>query len=150
MFPQTYTLLQNEAFLMQGCFKSSLSELRKAPNAQPSHFYAVFFNFSIGLERLLKILLLLDKWHLERKFLTDDELKAKAEASLASRRKKAKGHNVENLYNDACALFHKYVVEWNNVYDLDSINRDLLNFLASFANGSRYYNLNVLAGAAPQ
>lgn len=137
MFPQTYTLLQNEAFLMQGCFKSSLSELRKAPNAQPSHFYAVFFNFSIGLERLLKILLLLDKWHLERKFLTDDELKAK-------------GHNVENLYNDACALFHKYVVEWNNVYDLDSINRDLLNFLASFANGSRYYNLNVLAGAAPQ
>jgi len=121
---------------MQGCFKSSLSGLRKVSNAQPGPFYAAFFNYAIGLERLLKILLLLDKWHCERRFLTDDELKAK-------------GHNIEKLYNDARALFPQYGIVWEDAYEPDSINRDILTFLAGFANGSRYYNLTALAGAAP-
>ena len=122
---------------MQGCFKSSLSDLLEAPSAQPGPFYASFFNYAIGLERLLKILLLLDKWHRERKFLSDEELRAK-------------GHNVEKLYKDVRVLFPQYAVAWKDIYEPDSINRDLLSFLAGFANGSRYYNLNALAGAAPQ
>jgi len=121
---------------MQGCFKSSLAGLREADSALPGRFYAAFFNYAIGLERLLKIILLLDKWHHERKFLTDDELRAK-------------GHNVQKLYNDARPLFARYTVKWNPTYEPDKIRSDLLSFLANFANGNRYYNLTALAGALP-
>lgn len=102
-----------------------------------ANIYTAFFNYATGLERLLKILLLLDKWHRERKFLTNGELKAKS-------------HGVENLYKEARALFPHYAVPWKDTYEQDEINRDLLSFLAGFANGNRYYNLDVLAGAVPQ
>lgn len=136
MFPPTFYLLQNEGFLMQGCFKSSLADLREADSALPGRFYAAFFNYAIGLERLLKIILLLDKWHRERKFLTDDDLRAK-------------GHNVQKLYKAARALFSQYTVQWKPSYEPDKINSDILSFLANFANGNRYYNLTALAGALP-
>ncbi len=38
MFPENFTLLQSEGYLMQHCFKSSLSGLRTATNAQPAPF----------------------------------------------------------------------------------------------------------------
>ncbi len=135
MFPETFTLLQHEGFLMQGCFKSSLSGLLAIRNAQPGPIYAAFFNYAVGLERLLKILLLLDKWHRERTFLTDAELRAKR-------------HGVENLYNDARALFTQYGLTWDLAYGPDQINIDLLRFVAGFANGNRYYNLDALVGAS--
>ncbi len=119
---------------MQGCFKSALNGLLTIRNAQPGPIYAAFFNYAIGLERLLKILLLLDKWHSDRKFLTDDELKKKK-------------HGVENLYNEARALFAKYSLSWDPNYGPDPINSDFLRFIAGFANGNRYYNLDVLVGA---
>ncbi len=137
MFPDTFTLLQNEGFLMQGCLKAGLSGLLAAPNAQPGPFYAAFFNYAIGLERLLKIILLLDKWHRERKFPTNDELKAK-------------GHNVGKLYQEVRPLFQQYGVPWEATYGPDKINSDLLAFVADFANGSRYYNLNSLADGTTQ
>jgi len=87
MFPETFTLLQNEGYLMQGCLKASLNGILAGTNAQPGPLYAAFFNYAIEMERLLKILLLLDRWHLERQFLTNDELKAK-------------GHTLQNLHQD--------------------------------------------------
>src|SRR4051794_25560085 len=117
-FPPTFYLLQNEGFLMQGCFKSSLADLREVKNALPGRFYAAFFNYAIGLERLLKILLLLDKWHRDRQFLTDAELRQK-------------GHNVQKLYKDARELFPEYAVHWQPTFEPDNINSDLLSFLAS-------------------
>lgn len=137
MFPDTFTLLQSEGFLMQGCFKAALSGLLAAPNAQPGPFYAAFFNYATGLERLLKVILLLDKWHRERRFLTNEELKGK-------------GHNVGKLYQEVRPLFQQYGVPWEPAYGPDKINSDLLAFLADFANGSRYYNLNALVDATTQ
>ena len=134
MFPETFTLLQSEGYLLQGCFKSSLSGLLAISSAQPGPIYTAFFNYATGLERLLKILLLLDKWHRERKFLTNGELKAKS-------------HGVDNLYNDARALFPQYGLVWEATYGPDKINADLLLFIAGFANGNRYYNLDNLVGA---
>ena len=122
---------------MQGCFKSSLGGLRAANSAERGPFYAAFFNYAIGLERLLKVLLLLDSWHRERKFPGNEALKRYG-GNL--------GHNVEKLYESVRKLFPRYGVEWKTTYDPDEINRDLLNFLADFANGSRYFNLDNLAG----
>lgn len=60
---------------MQGCLKTSLNGILAGTNARPGPLFAAFFNYAIGVERLLKIQLLLDKWHRERQFLTNEELK---------------------------------------------------------------------------
>ena len=137
MLPETFTLLQSEGYLMQGCLKASLAAILAGSNAQPGPLYASFFNYAIGMERLLKILQLLDKWHRERKFLTNDELRAK-------------GHKLQNLHNDVLSLFQQYCVPWQPSYGPDKINSDILSFLSDFANGSRYYNLNALADGTAQ
>ncbi len=137
--PETVTLLQNEGYLMQGCFKSSLSGLLQAPSAEPGPFYSAFFNYAIGLERLLKLLGMLDVWHSERKFPDNTELKKYGGNS---------GHNLEMLHQSVRALFPKYGVEWKSTWNLDDINQELLKFLAGFANGSRYFNLDQLAGSS--
>jgi hypothetical protein len=137
MFPDTFTLLQNEGYLMQGCLKASLSGILAGTNAQPGPLYAAFFNYATGMERLLKILLLLDKWHREGQFLTNEELKAK-------------GHKLQNLHQDVLPLFQQYGVTWEASYGPDKINAELLSFLSDFANGSRYYNLNALADGTAQ
>jgi hypothetical protein len=126
---------------MQHCFKSALKGLRTAPNAQPGPFYAAFFNYSIGLERLLKILLMVDNWHRERKFPTDKQLRDYGGKS---------GHNVRMLHHSVLPLFRQYGVQWQTTWDLDDINKGFLEFLADFANGSRYFNLDNLVGAAKQ
>lgn len=135
----TFDLLQNEGFLMQGCFKSSLSILRAAPDAQPGHYYAALFNYSIGFERLLKVLLLLDNWHRERKFPNNNELRQYGGRS---------GHNLGKLYKSAIRLFPRYGVNWKDTYELDEIDGDFLTFLSDFANGSRYFNLNALTDSS--
>ena len=122
---------------MQGCFKSSLRGLLRASSGEPGPFYSAFFNYAIGLERLLKVLLMLDHWHDERKFPDNAKLRKYGGKS---------GHNVEMLHASMLPLFQKYHVEYNGKWKLDAINRDLLYFLADFANGSRYFNLDQLAG----
>jgi hypothetical protein len=139
MFPPTFTLLQNEGYLMQGCFKSSLCGLRSAPSGEPGPFYSAFFNYAIGLERLLKVILMLDHWHNERKFPDNDKLKKYGGKS---------GHNLAILHESMLPLFPKYYVERHKKWELDAINKDLLNFLADFANGSRYFNLDQLSGSS--
>jgi hypothetical protein len=47
-------------------------------------------------------------------------------------------------------LFPNYQVTWKDAWELDPINQDFLGFLADFANGSRYFNLDKLVGAAKQ
>lgn len=137
MFPEAFTLLQNEGFLMQGCFKSSLRGLLQASSAQPGPFYSAFFNYAIGLERLLKVLLTLDHWHKGRKFPNNDQLKKYGGKY---------GHNVVALHQSVCPLFSEYKVEWKTNWELDATNKDLLAFLSDFANGSRYFNLDELTG----
>jgi hypothetical protein len=124
---------------MQGCFKSSLRGLRDAPSGEPGPFYSSFFNYAIGLERLLKILLMLDRWHDERKFPDNSQLKQYGGKS---------GHNLAMLHNSVLPLFSKYAVARMPSWELDEINKDILNFLADFANGSRYFNLDQLAGSS--
>jgi hypothetical protein len=132
----TYTLLQNEAFLIDGCFKASLSGILSRTNAKPGPLYAAFFHYAIGLERLLKVLLILDSWHDERKFPDNAKLKEYGGSS---------GHDLVMLHEYINTLFSKYYVDRKSKSELDAINTELLKFLADFANGSRYYNLDSLA-----
>jgi hypothetical protein len=59
-FSSTFLLLQNEGFLMQGCLKSAIVALKADNSAERGPLYVAFFNFSLGLERLLKLVLALN------------------------------------------------------------------------------------------
>src|SRR5665213_1319396 len=127
----SFLLLQNEGFLMQNCLKSSLAALRKWRIEDKGAFYGAFFGFTIGLERLLKILLLLDSWCRNRRFLTDSELKDFC-------------HNLEKLHESVGALFQQHRIVRGKKLESDKIDKMLLQFLSSFAQRNRYYNLYTL------
>lgn len=118
---------------MQNCLKTSLAALRTWRAEDKGAFYGAFFGLTIGFERLLKMLVLLDHWNHSRKFLTDSELKVYC-------------HDIEKLYGSVENLFQQYGVIRKNHLKLDKIDRKLLMFLSSFAKRSRYYNLTTLNG----
>lgn len=124
---------------MQGCFKFSLSALRTGSSAERGPFYVAFFNYAIGLERLLKVLLLLDYWCRDRRFPSNTELKQHGGRS---------GHDIEMLHTTVDGLFTRYGVERTKEFEPDDIDRELLRFLSDFAKSSRYFNLDTLAGTA--
>jgi len=134
MWPNSFLLLQNEGALLQGCFKSSLLALRNGSSVQRGLFYVAFFNYAIGLERLIKVILLLDHWHRKRAFLTDTELRKFS-------------HNLEMLYKSSEDLFGCYDVGRRTDFEADKIDRKLLGFLSEFAKSNRYFNLASLAEA---
>ena len=127
----SFLLLQNEGFLMQNCLKSSLAALREWRIEDKGAFYGAFLGFTIGLERLLKILILLDSWCRDRKFLTDSELKVYC-------------HNLEKLHESVYVLFQQHGVVRGKHLEADEIDKLLLQFLSSFAQRNRYYNLYTL------
>ena len=130
----SFLLLQNEGFLMQNCIRTSLAALRTWRTEDRCAFYGAFFGLTVGFERLLKILILLDHWNLSRKFLTDAELKVYC-------------HDIEKLFAKVESLFDKYDVVRNENLQLDEIDRKLLAFLSGFARRGRYYNLFTLNGS---
>src|ERR1019366_4092597 len=123
---------QSEGFLMRTCFVNSLTALRTWRGEDKGSFYGTFFGFTTGLERLLKVLLLMNSWNLNRQFPRDSELRTFGGNT---------GHDLEKLYESATNLFQQYEVTLKNNLKQDKIDRKLLMFLSSFAMRSRYYNL---------
>jgi len=132
----TYQLLLNEGHLFQGCFKSSLVALRRDRSADRGRYYAASFHFAIGLERLLKVLVLLDHWKRERRFPDTQELRQHGGRS---------GHDIEKLYLTVRDLFVRYGVSCPG-FDPDDLDTRLLGYLSDFAKVSRYFNLDTLVG----
>ncbi len=61
-FSPTWFLLQQEGLLAQACLCNGLTALRHANlGAAKGRFYSAFFELSIGFERTLKLILILDR-----------------------------------------------------------------------------------------
>ena len=121
--------------MLQGCFKIALNALRTANGGDASLLYAVSFNYAVGLERLLKVILLLDCWNCDGKFPSDEELKRH-------------GHDVRILFDSVRKLRPKYKIEHDERLEPDALDWKILNFLAEFAKSSRYFNLCTLGGSS--
>ena len=130
-----YRLLQNEGHLFQGCFKSSIVALRRGQSADRGRYYAASFNFAIGLERLLKVLLILDNWRRERCLPNSQEIRRHGRKS---------GHDIERLYAAVKELFAVYRVSCPAGFEPDDLDLDLLSYFSDFAKMSRYFNLDML------
>lgn len=134
MNSQPYLLLLNEGHLVQGCLRSALAALLKSSSAERGPLYSALFNYSIGLERLLKLSLLLDHC-IENKgfFPTHAQIKGF-------------GHNLISLHGSGEKLVQRYSVAIPEQCRTDEIDRRLLELLSGFAMSGRYFNLDALTG----
>lgn len=130
MNDKTVDLLLKEAGLITSCIEQGLTSLRKASFQNKASYYQAFFLLTIGIERLLKIIII-TKYRID-----GDELPSNKDL-------KDYGHNIGKL-------FQKVVNEQrpnDNFLDSDEIYKQILNCLSRYALVSRYYNLDTITNA---
>lgn len=135
-FSETWFLLEQEGLLAQACLCNGLTALRNANlGIKKGLFYSAFFELSIGFERTMKLILILE--HMAKNNLTPPD----------SNTIKSYGHKLISLFDST-----KIVCATNGLNSLhdfqpDSLPIRILTFLDRFAHtDGRYANINKLTG----
>lgn len=134
-FPPSFVLLQQEGFLISSTLALGLTELRAAHVQNKGAFYSALLNLSVGFERLLKAIVIIDH-------MLKNKLSAPSKKELQRR-----GHNVSELCHECAKIAverGEQPVEWAS---LDSIDQALLTLLSDFAKVTRYHNLDALSAS---
>ena len=135
MFSESFVLFQQEGYLTRSSLLTGFNALRKAniDETRKGLFYSAFFELSIGLERLLKLILVID--HMSKNDLrpmTDKELKRKY------------GHKIKSLYKSCLMLNEEYGREAEFFFKEGDFEWNIIHFFHEFALSARYYNLSKL------
>lgn len=134
---ETWHLLNQECSLAAHTFLSGLTVLRRASYEPPGEMSYAFFGVSIGLERMLKLLAILE-------FRQANPGKMPTNQMLRDL-----GHDLERLAGSGNAFaerlnqhepFRWQVPSWD-------LNRTMVRVLGAFAKTARYYNLDQLVSA---
>lgn len=136
MFSTIWFLLEQEGLLAQACLCNGLTALRRANLGDKKGFYySAFFELSIGFERVLKLVLILD--HMARNRLVPPDSKTVEDY----------GHKLLSLFDAAKVVCTANGVTALDVFRSDSLSMVILGFLDDFAHpGGRYSNINKLTG----
>ena len=123
--------MAQEGHLASSSLLAGFEALAKINYDRPGTIYSALFQLSVGLERMLKIAVILD--HKARNNL----------ANPTDKQLKAFGHSITDLYAKVRTAGESRgrVDGW---FDVDSDHHDLLAALSQFARGSRYYNFDQL------
>jgi hypothetical protein len=127
--------MAQEAHLMSASLLSGFDLFHRSDFDRPGSLYSAFFQLSTGLERLMKIVVILDH-------KVNNNLKTPTDRQL-----RAFGHSIIDCYsrcNSIAAAQDRVMDKWFAPGDLEY---RLLEFLSEFASGARYYNLDRLVGA---
>ena len=135
MLSESFALFQQEGFLARSSLLAGLNALRKAniDDTNKGLFYSAFFELSIGFERLMKLVLVIN--HMAKNDLhpmTDQELKNKY------------GHKIESLYKSCKELNDSLGRPNDDFYAEGTFEWEIIHFLHEFALSARYYNLSKL------
>ena len=135
-FSATWFLLEQEGLLAQACLCNGLTALRRANlGDKKGLFYSAFFELSIGFERVLKLVLILD--HMARHQLVPPDSKTVEDY----------GHKLRSLFDAAKAVCATRGVTALDAFQPNSLPIVILGFLDDFAHpGGRYSNINKLTG----
>lgn len=136
MFSDTWFLLEQEGLLAQACLCNGLTALRKANlGDKKGLFYSSFFELSIGFERTMKLILILD--HMARNQLVPPDSKTVEDY----------GHKLRSLFDAVKAIGSTNGVTVLDEFQPNSLPIIILDFLDDFAHpGGRYSNINKLTG----
>lgn len=131
---ETKNLLAKEAALSSMNLGVGLTFMRKYDFTCLGFIYQSFFSLSIGIERLIKLILLYEYIYTKNTFPDFKYLKSK-------------GHNLSDLFNEVRKLSNKYSCDkYFDFLDNDAIFNTIIQNLSDFANENRYFNLNQLSG----
>lgn len=130
-------LLSREAAMSSQLLGSGLTSIRKYDFTSKGVFYRGMFSVSIGIERILKLILLLDYKITNDRYPDNDFLKKK-------------GHKIKRLISDCREINDKLntnssLVESEVVFN-DELIIKIVDYLTEFSISSRYYNLDVISG----
>lgn len=135
MFSESFTLFQQEGFLTRSSLLAGLNALRKAniDDTNKGLFYSAFFELSIGFERLMKLILVID-------YMAKNDLRPMTDKEL----KNTYGHKIESLYKSCVELNNHLGRSTDDFYEEGTFEWDIIHFLHEFALNARYYNLSKL------
>ncbi|MFU2048195.1 hypothetical protein ACLSZ7_00350 [Avibacterium gallinarum] len=122
--------IYDELEFVRGLLGTGLTDIRKA-DIQRKHFYfTAFSSLSIGLERMMKLCLILEYHIRNGDFPTQNEIRNY-------------GHNLIDLFNKIESIYYKYDNEENK---LEEIHYRIIKELDGFAQGkgTRYSNINYI------
>lgn len=132
-FPPSFLLLQQEAYLIRSCLATGLTELRSANVHNKGAFYSALFNLSVGIERLLKAIIIMEH-------MLKNSLSVPTKKQL-----KGYGHNITELYDECVKISNTYSGHLPSRNSIDSIDQELIGLLSDFAQTTRYHNLDALS-----
>lgn len=132
-FPKSFILLQQEGYLISSCLSMGLTELRSANVHNKGSFYSSLFNLSVGIERLLKAIVIIDH-------MIKNELSVPTKKRL-----KEYGHDIVELYDTCVSIANERKIEVTTRDSLDNVSSEILGLLSDFAQTTRYHNLDSLS-----
>lgn len=131
--PSSFFLLQQEGYLISSSLTSGLTALRAAHVHNKGAFYTSLFNLSIGIERLLKAIVIMDH-------MLNNDLTVPTKKELQSR-----GHNIIDLYDECERVGSSRDSSIVSRLNFDSIDDAILSLFSEFARATRYHNLDALS-----
>jgi len=134
MFPPEWHLINQESDLICSCIYNGLNELRRANIHDNGSFYSVFFNLTIGFERLLKLTLIID-------YMQANGLKCPTSNYVRSH-----GHDLLGLLDTCQRCANTLNVPCDLSFSNSTIKKEIINHLNDYSNGLRYHNLDSLQG----
>lgn len=135
IFPPSFLLLQQEGYLISSCLSIGLTELRTANVQNKGAFYSSLLNLSVGFERLLKAIIIIDH-------MLHNNLSVPTKKQL-----QAYGHNISELYDTCEKIATGRNTSLPSRMQLNKINQELLVLLSDFARTTRYHNLDALSSS---
>lgn len=134
-FPPSFLLLQQEGYLISSTLSIGLTELRAAHIHNKGAFYTALLNLSVGFERLLKSIVIIDH-------MLENRLAVPTKKQL-----RARGHHIAELYDECERIGAKRNSSIPSRSKLDAIDQQLLLLLSDFALVTRYHNLDALSAS---
>lgn len=133
-YSRQFSLLVQESHLTKNALLSGFDLLIKTryDEEKDGLFYAAFFHLSIGMERMLKLAVVVDH-------MLQNQYEAPTKKQL-----QAYGHDIKSLILKCDDLQQVYRQDRTIKPRLD-IDTDLLDFLSRFAKSTRYFNFDELA-----
>ena len=131
--PPSFILMQQEGHLISSCLTTGLTVLRCANVHNKGAFYSALFNLSVGIERLLKAIIIME-------YMLKNKLSVPTKKQLRSY-----GHNITELYDKCVKISNSYDGKLPRRTSLDEITQEQLELLSDFAQNTRYHNLDALS-----
>jgi hypothetical protein len=132
-FDRVFFLMQKEGYITSSCIRTAFNELLAAQINQKGCFYIAFFQLAIGIERTEKLAIILDH-------MIENELKPPGSNVI-----KSFSHDLVKLHDEAKRIAQRRPATQGISFELAPLHRRMFGFLAEFANGARYANLDALA-----